>query len=171
MKIRVLKPADASTYWQLRLKALQESPEAFATSYEEAIQRENAVEFVARKLSLSENGFTVGAFDQENTLVGIVTFYRERALKLRHKGYLVGMYVSPHVRRAGVGRQLIGELIKLAREMPGLEQIHLSVVTTNEPARRLYASMGFKAFGVEPRALKFGDRYWDEEHMVLPLIQ
>jgi ribosomal protein S18 acetylase RimI-like enzyme len=171
MLIRVLQPADASTYWQLRLKALRESPEAFATSYEEAIRREHAEEEVAKNLSQLENGFTLGTFDQENDLVGIVTFYRERALKLRHKGYLVGMYVSPQVRRAGVGRQLIAELIKLAREMPGLEQIHLSVVTTNEPARRLYASMGFKTYGVEPRALKFGDQYWDEEHMVLPLIQ
>jgi ribosomal protein S18 acetylase RimI-like enzyme len=169
MLIRVLLPADASAYWQLRLFALQESPEAFATSYEEAIRREHAVEEVAKNLSQSENGFTVGAFDQKNDLVGIVTFYRERSLKLRHKGYLVGMYVSPHVRRTGIGRQLIAEVIKKAREMPGLEQIHLSVVTTNKAARKLYVSLGFKTFGVEPRALKYGDQYWDEEHMVLRL--
>jgi ribosomal protein S18 acetylase RimI-like enzyme len=95
--------------------------------------------------------------------------YRERALKLRHKGHLVAMYVSPRVRRNGIGRLLIQEFVTYARQVPGLEQINLSVVTSNEPARRLYESMGFETFGVEVRALKLGDQYWDEAHMVLRL--
>ncbi len=169
MQVRILKPSDASAYWELRLAALRESPEAFATSYEEAIRRANAIEEVEKNLSESEDKFTIGAFDHENRLVGVVTFYRERALKLRHKGYLVAMYVSPRVRRTGIGRQLIQELVRHARQLPCLEQINLSVVTSNGPARRLYESMGFETFGVEVRALKSGDQYWDEAHMVLRL--
>jgi hypothetical protein len=31
----------------------------------------------------------------------------------------------------------------------------------------LYRSLGFKTYGVEPRGLRIGDRYFDVEHMVL----
>jgi hypothetical protein len=33
----------------------------------------------------------------------------------------------------------------------------------------LYRSLGFESFGVEPRAMRVGDRFYDEEHMVLRL--
>jgi RimJ/RimL family protein N-acetyltransferase len=39
----------------------------------------------------------------------------------------------------------------------------------NVRARNLYLSLGFKPFGLEPRAMRVGDRYFDEEHMVLSL--
>jgi hypothetical protein len=32
----------------------------------------------------------------------------------------------------------------------------------NAPARRLYESVGFLEFGVEPKASKYGDKYYDE---------
>ena len=38
--------------------------------------------------------------------------------------------------------------------MEGIEQIYLSVVTTNEPARNLYASLGFDVFGTEKKGIK-----------------
>jgi hypothetical protein len=33
----------------------------------------------------------------------------------------------------------------------------------------LYAALGFRSFGCERRALKIGERYVDEEHMVMDL--
>jgi RimJ/RimL family protein N-acetyltransferase len=43
----------------------------------------------------------------------------------------------------------------------------LAVNATNIPARNLYLAMGFEPFGREPRALKIGDRYFDEDYMAL----
>ena len=71
MKIKRLQSQDAEQYWNLRLEALKQNPEAFATSYEEAIQRKNPVERVSGDLEQEEN-YTFGAFDQEE-LVGMVT--------------------------------------------------------------------------------------------------
>jgi ribosomal protein S18 acetylase RimI-like enzyme len=51
----------------------------------------------------------------------------------------------------------------------GMEQVLLSVAVTQEPAIRLYRSLGFQRYGREPRALRIGDRYIDEEYMVLPV--
>ncbi|MFY9951539.1 MAG: hypothetical protein WAK27_22750, partial [Candidatus Sulfotelmatobacter sp.] len=48
-----------------------------------------------------------------------------------------------------------------------IEQIMLSVATTQNAAVSLYRSLGFEPFGCERRALKIGDQYVDEEHMVL----
>jgi hypothetical protein len=42
-------------------------------------------------------------------------------------------------------------------------------MTANAAARALYVSAGFEAFGLERRALRVGDRYVEEEHMVLHL--
>ncbi|WP_154665975.1 GNAT family N-acetyltransferase [Paenibacillus pinihumi] len=47
--------------------------------------------------------------------------------------------------------------------------IYLTVISNNTAAKRLYDSGGFTVYGTERNALKYGDRYWDEELMVLQL--
>jgi RimJ/RimL family protein N-acetyltransferase len=56
-----------------------------------------------------------------------------------------------------------------AAEIEGLEQILISVATGQAAAVALYRSLGFTSFGCESKALKIGNRYIDEEYMVLPL--
>jgi hypothetical protein len=46
----------------------------------------------------------------------------------------------------------------------GAEQIGLSDTTTQTAAIELYRSLGFESWGCEPKALKIGDRYMDEEY-------
>ncbi|MNC69114.1 hypothetical protein D3C87_2208900 [compost metagenome] len=52
-----------------------------------------------------------------------------------------------------------------------MERLNLTVVSDNEPARRLYTSVGFQVYGVERKALKTGGIYYDEDLMVLELGQ
>ena len=70
-----------------------------------------------------------------------------------------------------MGRRLIQETIKRAREIEGLEQINLTVVASNSRAKNLYFSEGFKSFAQEERALKIGETYYGEERMVLRLFK
>ena len=49
----------------------------------------------------------------------------------------------------------------------GIQHVLLSVATTQNAARRLYASADFQAFGFEPQALQVDGRFIDEEHMLL----
>jgi RimJ/RimL family protein N-acetyltransferase len=61
-------------------------------------------------------------------------------------------------------------LAQLTRHAAGaIEEIRLSVVTTNAEAVRLYAKAGFSVYGLERRALKIDGRYYDELLMSLPL--
>ncbi len=167
MEIRLLKPSDAKSYWDLRLEALELNPEAFATNYAEAVKRENPVESVANNLS-NKGNFTYGAFNNEE-LIGVVTLLQETPLNLRHKANILAMYVSPYVRGIGVGKELLTEAINKAKTIGTIEKINLTVVTTNEKAKKLYIKLGFKVFGMEEKALKINGNYYNEEYFELML--
>ncbi|MCD8502343.1 MAG: GNAT family N-acetyltransferase [Bacillaceae bacterium] len=164
MEIRQLTPSDAEIYFSIRLEALRTSPYAFASSYEE--EKNETAEKYKNRFETPKNTFTFGAFD-ESHLVGVVTLVKEKLLKLSHRANIVAMYIKPQKRGYGIGKDLISKVIEKAYNLEGIEQIYLSVVTTNVPAKMLYTSMGFEVFGKEKRALKLGHTYYDEEHMVL----
>jgi hypothetical protein len=64
---------------------------------------------------------------------------------------------------------LTARAIETARTLPDLKSIQLTVSITQKAARELYRNLGFRVFGVEPRALGIGGQFVDEEHMVLDL--
>jgi ribosomal protein S18 acetylase RimI-like enzyme len=147
------------------LNALKINPEAFGSTYER--EERFSKETIALRLKPTKDKFVLGAFDDNGSLVGIVTFIRENSLKTVHKGNVFGMYVSQESRGQGLGKLLMLELIRKARNCNGLEQINLTVVSDNDSAKKLYESVGFEVYGVERNALKFNEKYFDEDLMVL----
>ena len=87
-------------------------------------------------------------------------------MKLRHKGLLFRMYVSPHFRGKSIAGLIIQEVIDRAKALGDIEQINLTVVSSN-PAKHLYERFGFTSFSLEKRAIKWQGMYLDEEAMVL----
>ena len=165
MHIRLLNETDADIYRALRLHGLRESPRAFTSSVEEFSQR--TLDSIAQQLRGYDN-FMLGAFEAER-LVGMVGFYRESTLKLRHKGYIVSLYVLPDFRGRGIARALMVEVLARVRRLPDLDHVMLGVMETQTTARHLYESLGFISYGREPRAIKVGDEYVTEEWMLLQL--
>jgi len=165
MNIRKLTENDAEALWRLRLHALETDPVSFAESPEE-LKRTTAEEYASRLRSGRTENFVIGAFDGEH-LVGMTGFYRDALLKRRHIGHVWGVFVSPSVRGKGVGRALLAEVIKSAKALPGISCVRLMVAVTQEAARHLYKEAGFRVFGTEPRSLKIGERFVDENHMTL----
>jgi len=127
------------------------------------------VSFFAERLSKSNDDyFTLGAF-LDGKLVGSAGFSRSTRLKETHKGLIWAVYVKAEARGHGIGRALLNEVLRRARTRPGLLQIALAVATHRAPARDLYLSLGFRVFGHEERALKVGNTFIDEDHMMLRL--
>lgn len=168
MYIRTLTSADAESYRALRLQSLQQHPEAFLSSYEAEVKL--SIETTRIRLDSSDGHFTLGAFlDGEQGLAGMATFFRESRSKIQHKANVYAVYVDPVARKHGVGRALMQELIARAKAAPGLEQLMLSVTSSNVAAKRLYESLGFVCYGTEPRAMKLDGVYLDEDLMALLL--
>ena len=116
------------------------------------------------------DSFTLGAY-AKNVLAGVASFARdgEDREKLRHKGILFTMYVSKEFRGHGIARQLLEEIIKRAKTIPGIEQINLIVLTGNLRAKQLYEKFGFEKYGTEQNSIKWNGNYFAEDQMVLRL--
>lgn len=167
MEIRMLHSLeDAEKYRSIRLESLENVPEAFASSYEE--EQDFSIEKYQNQFQ-SNDSSTYGAFEK-GELVGIITLYEEKLYKLRHRAHIGAMYVSDSIRGLGIGKALMGEAIEKAKNIAGLEQVYLAVVSTNESAKRLYSSLGFEVFGTEKRGLRLNNNsYFDVDFMILYL--
>ena len=163
IQIRQLTTSDVESFCELRLEGLRLSPEAFGSTYE--FEKDQPLE---RYTGWLTNSTVLGAF-QNSHLIGTASFTQLSGLKDSHKGLLRAMYVRPTHRRSGAGRQLVQAIIELARQK--VELLQLAVVSTNQPALRLYESLGFRQYGLEPRALKHNGLYSDEILMSLDLAQ
>jgi ribosomal protein S18 acetylase RimI-like enzyme len=155
---RRLSPDDSDAYRRIRLEALGKAPDAYGSSY----SVEAALPLAAFRERLA-NTVVLAAY-RGAELVGMAGLMRGAGMKERHKARLWGMYVREDSRHLGIGKALVSALIEEAPQ--GIEQISLAVVEENRSAVALYQALGFQTYGVERRALKVEDRYFDEALMV-----
>jgi RimJ/RimL family protein N-acetyltransferase len=162
LTVRVLEAADVASYRELRLEGLKTHPEAFSSSWE--YEAGQPVSWWAERLQMNT---VFGGWVDRSPLVGVAGLRVQDPVKLRHKGVLWGMYVRPEARGTGLAAALVRQVVERARTV--VEEICLSVVSSNVAARRLYSGAGFKEYGLERRAIKVGSEYYDELLMALLL--
>lgn len=153
-----LVTADAAAFRDIRLAGLLDTPEAFGSSF--AAEKDRSLDEFAGTI---ERNYLAGAWVGQR-LVGVTGFYQLMGEKVAHRGNIWGVYVEPAHRGVGIARLLLRNVLAHAREH--VSQVHLSVVDGNQAAYALYTSEGFKSYGLEPRSLRIGDRYYDEHLMV-----
>ena len=162
---RLLTADDAEEYAALRRESLLDAPLALTASPED--DRASSAAGVREMLTRGPDSVIVGAFAPE--LVGCVGLYRDHHLKRAHKLHVWGVYVRPSHRGTGVGVALLEAAIAHARSMPGVACLDLSVNSTAPAAQRLYERVGFRMWGCEPDALRYGGQITQEHHMSLQL--
>lgn len=167
LQVRNLTADDAEMVKNLRLFCMRESPSRFSSSLQE--EQERTVDSLKTSLSKSrEEFFIVGAFDQDK-LVAMAGFTRERAEKASHKGSIWGVYVMPDYRGQRHARQLMKKLIDQAKELDGLNTLLLKVTGDAISAKQMYSELGFKSYGCEVDSLRADGKSIDEELMRLEL--
>lgn len=166
--IRRLTPDDADTYRAFMLAAYARDGDAFTATAGERAALPRA--WWAARLAPADDAPSVvlGAADDDR-LLGVVGVRRTEWPRERHKATVFGMAVAPDARRLGLGRALLAAAVDAARQMDGVRLLQLTVTDTNVAARRLYASFGFEAFGVEPMAIRTDDGFAAKVHLWLRL--
>ena len=163
--VKPLRGEDAEIFRAMRLRSLQEHPEAYGASYEEESTR--TVDEFAEMLNGSSAFF--GAF-LDGIMVGMVNVARHPRVKTSHRAHINGMYVVPEARGKQGGKALLDAALAYCCASDGVEHVVLAVTATNLAARSLYRKAGFMTWGMDPNYLKIDGVYYDIEWMVLNII-
>lgn len=169
MHVRRITPADAAAYRSLRLEGLREAPSAFTASYDE--ESSTSLTEIERRLSPGSGRDYLGVYDGE-ALIAIARVDRDSSPpKQNHRAHIRGVYVSSNHRGKGAARKLMEYALDCAASLQGVTHVNLAVTAGNEPAQKLYESLGFKAWGYEPAALVVDGVVYDEIPMTKVLAQ
>lgn len=139
--VRRLAPEDWPAARDVRLAALLDAPEAFASTYE----REAAFAEQDWRARLGRTGVATLHAELDGRAAGTATLVPGLS-GLPDVGDLVGMWVAPAARGRGVGDALVDAALALAWAT-GCQEVRLIVVVGNEAARRLYERHGFNDTG------------------------
>jgi RimJ/RimL family protein N-acetyltransferase len=88
-------------------------------------------------------------------------FMAQNRLKARHKGLMWGVYVRPDWRGRGLGEALVRQVVDHAADHVIVLEAGVGIFNTG--ARRTYHKLGFRPYGIERKALRIGDTFYDEE--------
>jgi ribosomal protein S18 acetylase RimI-like enzyme len=152
--IRAFRSAEWRSYRDLRLRALEDSPNAFSTTYAEASAHSNEY-WMSRLIQLSANTDLLLVAERNGQRCGMA--WGTLPLSEKDTAHVYQMWVAPGHRGFGVGRMLLDGIIDWARKHR-VVSIILGVTCGNEAAWRLYESSGFRAFG-ELEALRSNSEF------------
>jgi RimJ/RimL family protein N-acetyltransferase len=86
------------------------------------------------------------AVDDESRIVGHIDIRSHMEANTRHRA-LLGMGVDRSVRKQGLGKKLIGEMIAWVKQSTSIEYIDLWVLSNNQVAQKLYLGTHFQKRG------------------------
>jgi GNAT superfamily N-acetyltransferase len=122
----------------IRLRSLQDAPDAFGSTFEELLAR--PLDDWSQQL----RDLTTFVAHDEGGDIGLVRCVRDdRELDT---AWLISMWVAPERRRMGVGGRLVEAVASWARSQ-GLTRVVLDVADHNASAIALYAARGFTRNG------------------------
>jgi ribosomal protein S18 acetylase RimI-like enzyme len=142
--VRRVRGDEGRALREIRLAALKDTPAAFGSTYESEAARTDAD--WSERAELGASGVERVTFFAlvDDQIVGLVGGYRPDTGEPTVE--LVSMWTAPTARRIGVASALVMAVLDWARGNSATT-VHLWVTHGNEPALRLYESMGFRRTG------------------------
>ena len=141
MDIKATRDEDWAALKHVRLRALADTPQAFARTLAE--EEEMPQDEWHRRATPSDSSANFLAVEDGETR-GLVAVFRE--MEHPDLAHLVAMWVDPALRGRGIGGSLVDAVITWCLEHR-VPQVHLWVVESNTTAERLYRSRGFLPTG------------------------
>jgi GNAT superfamily N-acetyltransferase len=135
VSVRATTLDDWQAMREIRLQALRDAPDAFASTYAREITFE---EPEWHRRATRDGSFL--AYLRDGELAGLAGGFEEEPGVVE----LVSMFVRPQARGHRVGEALVDAVAAWARSKDA-KSVHLWVTETNKPAIRLYERCGFTA--------------------------
>jgi ribosomal protein S18 acetylase RimI-like enzyme len=141
--IKPITPLNTFLFKAVRLRALQDAPNAFGSTYatESQLTDSDWIKRVERWNGELGAGFL--AMD-EDTACGIAGSFLDQNDPTR--AHLISMWTAPTHRERGIGRLLVNEVLNWARGR-NARTLLLMVTSNNELAIRFYQRLGFTRTG------------------------
>jgi RimJ/RimL family protein N-acetyltransferase len=163
VSVATLGPQDWQDLRTIRLEALRSEPAAYSSTYEETLAWSD--EDWRRRLANPRRMHLLARAQRHP--IGIVGGYLGSDEGDESVAQVFGMYVTSEHRGRGIGRLLLTSLLDRLSTFPHISTIRLGVTETQEPARRLYESMGFQVVGKAEEGIVVHGRWYDELIMEL----
>lgn len=135
---RKLLSHESTLYRNIRLESLEQFPDSFETSYQEALNTKKLRMEIDIENQTPEK-FVFGAF-AEHTLIGLCTFVKNED----NSGNIYQMYVKKGFQGKSIGSGLVQSVIQEAKKKFTITEIALEVAPKNHSAYQLYKKNGFK---------------------------
>jgi ribosomal protein S18 acetylase RimI-like enzyme len=143
ISIEPITPRNVSVFKEVRLRALQDAPYAFGSTYARESEFDDAEWLKRVERWNGERGAGFLAIDGA-AACGIAG----SLLDEKHPAHaqLVSMWTAPAHRQRGVGRLLVNAVLNWAQDR-NVHTLSLMVVSNNESAIRFYEGLGFTRTG------------------------
>lgn len=134
---------DWQLYKKIRLETLEQEPQAFSSTYKDALTFPDSK---WKDLLNNEQSTYLLVLKDKNVIgVGRITFNDPD--EPSNLAVLGGIYISALHRRFGVGRKLLEHLINIAKQRENIDEVKLDVKNTQIAAINLYKKLGFENVG------------------------
>ncbi|MEJ2632817.1 MAG: GNAT family N-acetyltransferase [Acidihalobacter sp.] len=142
--VRRIHPDEWREYKQLRLRALQDAPDAFGSTYASELGREDDA-WAARIREAYTSARNAALFaESDSKLCGLAWCSIDS--ENPEIAHLYQMWVAPEARGQGAATQLLHAATEWAFNA-GAKAMLLGVTVANSPAMRLYLRYGFTRIG------------------------
>lgn len=160
-QIRPLQAHEVEQWRNVRLRALQDAPQAFGSRYEEVVQW-SPERWQERTASLTAGGDQIMFLAERDD--GHIAGCAGGVTNPDGVPLVISMWVEPESRGLGLARRLLDAVAAWARQRRA-SRLLLHVTRGNAPATRLYLACGFRTTGVT----ETNERGLIEEEMALML--
>ena len=140
ISVRRIQIGEGDLFKRMRLTSLRESPSAFASTYESALNRSSeSWNEQADSTARGSDRSTFLAFSGDSP-IGIAALYRDK--ERMDVGEVLQVWVSPEYRSKGVAIDIMDAVFRWAGEN-GFRTVLAIVAKGNERALRFYRKYGF----------------------------
>jgi len=158
--IRPIEENDAESLWQM-MSALDAETKYMMYEPKERMKNINRIKSTIKEAVTGNNLFLVAEADHE--IVGYISAQKGILRRVKHSAYIV-VGIRAAYQRQGIGTSFFKQLDKWADEK-WVTRFELTVMCSNDAARRLYEKNGFVVEGIKKNSMVVDGTYVDEYYM------